>query len=447
MIVLAPVHVLVDLAQRPRFSALPGYRECTSPPPALSLEPFVCDPDLLKENVPGDRSYPWIVLMRRENRSHTLGWLERGADEVFVDSGEDDLVERLGPVVEVAATRRAVQRRMRASERSYRVMVDSALDVTTLLDDLGVILYESQSIKPMLGYEPQALVGRNALEFVHPGDRARILQLILDGRRIPRFEATAQYRFLHANGSWLTVESRAINLLGEPGMDAIVIVTRDISELRATESLLRQLGSHQQERIEAERSRIAREVHDVLGQSLTALKFDAARLARSADPADTAKGLETLSTELDRTISIVRRIASDLRPGILDDLGLTAAVEWLARRFEDRTGVKCDVAGSAEKATLDAERSIALFRVVQELLTNVARHANATSTAIRFTVDPGRLTVIVDDDGGGFNHAAVGAQTHLGLLGMRERLIPWGGSLRYESLAPTGTRAIVSMPI
>ena len=447
MIVLAPVHVLVDASRRPRFSALPGYRECTGAPLVLSVEPFVCDPDLLKESIPGDRSYPWIVLLRRESRSDTLTWIERGADEIFVDSGEGDLAKRLGPVIEAAASRRNVQRKIRASERSYRIMVDSALDVTTLIDDLGVILYESPSIRPMLGYEPQVLVGRNALEFVHPGDRARILQLILDGRTVPRFEATTQYRFMHANGSWLTVESRAVNLLGEPGMDAIVIVTRDISELRATESLLRQLGSHQQGRIEAERARIAREVHDVLGQSLTALKFDAARLARSTDPALTAQGLESLSVELDRTISVVRRIASELRPGILDDLGLTAAVEWLARRFVDRTGVGCLVAGSAERATLDSDRSIALFRVVQELLTNVARHAHATSTAIRIATDSGRLTLFVEDDGEGFDYDAVGAEPHLGLLGMRERLAPWGGSLRYEGLSPHGTRAVVTMPL
>lgn len=569
MIVLAPVHVLVDPASRERFSAVPGYRPCERVPPASDLEPFVCDPRVMPGSVPADRSYPWIVLVRGNDAAQTLDWLERGADEVFVDKDEPDIARHLAPVIRSAAVRRAAQRRTRASERSYRAMVESALDVLTLIDDLGTILYESPSILPMLGHDPAALVGRNALEFVHPGDRARILKLLGEGRSIARFEATAEYRFLHADGTWRSVESRAVNRLGEPGIDAIVVVTRDvhdrrateqrlrdseirfrtlfeqspeavfveshdgrvldanpqacrlhdadrewlvgrsvlelvperfvgtvagefprvvdgtlargegwsltrtgkevpvefsvghiewsgepalllhvrdISRRRATESLLRLLGSHQQGRIEAERARMAREVHDVLGQSLTALKFDAARIAQSAERA-VASDLEVLTSELDRTLSIVRRIAADLRPGILDDLGLTAAVEWLARRFGERTGLPCVVAGTVEGVPLDPDRSIALFRVVQELLTNVARHADAKTVAIGLSSDADTLRIRVEDDGRGFDHGAPASNAHLGLLGMRERLGPWGGTLAYERVEPSGTRALITLPL
>jgi signal transduction histidine kinase len=217
--------------------------------------------------------------------------------------------------------------------------------------------------------------------------------------------------------------------------------------LRSSEENLRALAAHLQSVREEERIHIAREIHDELGQALTGLKFDIGKLAKTAcrDDPDTSQKIGGLSQNIDRIINSVRRIASGLRPEVLDEMGLAAAIEWQAREFQRRTGVRCTVDIEPGFADPDKERSTALFRIFQELLTNVARHANATRVTARLADDDG-LSLDVEDNGRGVRSEELEGNKSLGFLGLRERVLAFGGSIEVRGEEGKGTKVSVSIP-
>lgn len=218
--------------------------------------------------------------------------------------------------------------------------------------------------------------------------------------------------------------------------------------LRASEENLRALAAHLQSVREEERIHIAREIHDELGQALTGLKFDINTLARSftssgADSvADSTRGL---CQQIDRIINSVRRIASGLRPEVLDEIGLSAAIEWQAREFSRRTGIRCNVQISRDFIDPDKSRSTALFRIFQELLTNVARHANATRVEVHMA-DGDALTLRVEDNGRGIAAREFESPRSLGFLGLKERVQAFGGSIDVAGHEGQGTTVAVVIP-
>ncbi len=194
------------------------------------------------------------------------------------------------------------------------------------------------------------------------------------------------------------------------------------------EDQLRALSAHVESVREDERTGIAREIHDVLGQALTALKMDLAWVSRRATGQEALlEKLAAMSQATDEIIQQVRRISTELRPGVLDDLGLLAAIEWQAQEFEGRTGTLCTIESNVEDAALDREVSTALFRIFQEALTNVARHAGAEHVGVRLWLEGNDLQLEVRDDGRGITHAQAGNPRSLGLLGIRERARRLGG--------------------
>lgn len=223
-------------------------------------------------------------------------------------------------------------------------------------------------------------------------------------------------------------------------------------ELERSREQLRNLSRRLQSIREEDSKRIAREIHDELGQSLTALKMDLSWLAArfSEDLSDRRPLLEkikAMSSLIDRTIQTVQKISSELRPGLLDDLGLIPAIEWQAQEFQRRTGIQCQLAIECETVDLDSERSTAVFRVFQEALTNVARHAQASQVSITLKKDPKQLELKVMDNGIGISEKAIQASDSLGLMGMRERLHPFGGELGIRGWPNKGTEVTVVLPL
>jgi signal transduction histidine kinase len=211
---------------------------------------------------------------------------------------------------------------------------------------------------------------------------------------------------------------------------------------------LRALAAHLQSVREEERVRIAREVHDELGQALTGVKYDLAWLARGlpedlTELREKARGMLSL---LDTTIRTIRRIFTELRPSVLDELGLVAAIEWHAQEFQSRTSIECHVSTTLTDLPLDGELSTALFRICQESLTNVARHADATHVTVRLSADEERLILCVEDNGRGITEQEQTGTTSLGLLGMKERAFLLGGQLSIEGEPGAGTTVTVRMP-
>jgi signal transduction histidine kinase/CheY-like chemotaxis protein len=219
-------------------------------------------------------------------------------------------------------------------------------------------------------------------------------------------------------------------------------------QLRSSHQQLRELASRLQSVREDERTHIAREIHDELGQSLTALKMELSWVGKSL----TREGVEkvmpkirSMSELIDQTIHQVRRLSTELRPGVLDHLGLVAAVEWQTEEFKTRTGIDCEVRASLNDQGLSDDRCTAIFRILQETLTNVARHANASRVSVSLKQEDDNLVLEVQDNGKGFDNE--GARfTSLGLLGMRERALLLGGELYISSVPGKGSRIAVKIP-
>jgi PAS domain S-box-containing protein len=213
------------------------------------------------------------------------------------------------------------------------------------------------------------------------------------------------------------------------------------------EDQLRALSAHVESVREDERTGIAREIHDVLGQALTALKMDLAWLARRATGQEPMlEKLHAMSEATDEIIQQVCRISTELRPGVLDDLGLLAAIEWQAQEFEGRTGTPCTVESNVGDAQLPRDVSTALFRICQEALTNVARHAEANAVGVRLWLAGDEVCLDVRDDGRGITHAQASNPRSLGLLGIRERARRMGGGATILAGPSGGTIVSVHVP-
>jgi PAS domain S-box-containing protein len=245
----------------------------------------------------------------------------------------------------------------------------------------------------------------------------------------------------------------------QPSKDDLELIARATHlagiaiERRQLDDQSRALSARLDAAREEERTAVAREIHDELGQALTALKMDVAWIARrtaGSGPIDrdsVSEKLLVMSRMTDEIIDRVRRISEGLRPGVLDDLGLSAAIEWQAGEFEQRTDIPCLVDSNVEDARFDREVSTAIFRIFQEALTNVARHAQASRVDVRVVRAADRLRLEVHDDGKGIPPEALSSTASLGLLGMRERARRLNGSVAVSAAPEGGTRVVAEVPL
>jgi PAS domain S-box-containing protein len=319
-------------------------------------------------------------------------------------------------------------------------------------------LYWSQETFRIFGFDAaktKASVAETFLPRIHPEDRPRIEQAL---REAPTEAGNHEmdYRIVLPDGSIRHVHEAVYPLTNEAGQVVERYgVVRDITQSeRAEEQLqrshdqLRALTAQLQSVREEERTMVAREIHDELGQALTAIKLDVTGLVREL-PADQGPAVhrgKSILKLLDETIQSVQRISTELRPGILDDLGLAAAVEWAAEDFQARTGTKCRISMSDEDITTDRERATALFRIFQETLTNAARHAKATEVSVRLAKENDNLTLEVHDNGVGIREDKLSTGKSLGILGMRERARLLGGEFTIQGVPGGGTTVRVRIP-
>jgi PAS domain S-box-containing protein len=360
-------------------------------------------------------------------------------------------------MLEAEAGRQEAARRR--AEAEYRQLLESVQAIVWRAEAATLqFRFVSHEAEPLLGYPLSRWLDEPSfwLAHVHPEDREWVASLrrraVAEGR-----DHEAEYRMIAADGRVLWLRDVVRVRGGDRRSPELFGVTIDVTErLRAEEELRRSreqlsdLSAHLTGVREAERAAIAREIHDELGQALTALRMDVSWLRshlREPAPA-TLEKLAGMDGLIEDTISRARRICSELRPGILDDLGLAAAVEWQAQEFERRTGVRCEVTSSLAAERLDRELSTALFRILQESLTNVARHAQAARVRVDLRQEGGRVVLEVADDGrGAAAGAQVGGRRSLGVLGMRERARHLGGWLNFTSAPGKGTVVQAAIPI
>lgn len=292
-------------------------------------------------------------------------------------------------------------------------------------------------------------------EFTHPEDLPGELALIDEMRNGQCEHFRLEKRYLRADGGilWIDLSAAAIRDTGGR-LSSVVAVVHDITERKKAElaltqsrQKLRALSAHQTRILEEDRKHIAREIHDELGQQLTALKMDVSllRMQLGDNPA-LRERTEAMGQLVDRTMAVVRQVATNLRPAAID-LGLLPAIEWLAEDFAARWEIECVVECADSDIPVNDLLATTAFRVVQESLTNIARHAEASSVHIALRRDHRVLRVIVHDNGRGFDTAAVGRKKAFGFFGMRERVLSVGGSVTVESAPGAGTTVSITLPL
>jgi len=352
--------------------------------------------------------------------------------------------------------RKKAELAIRDSEEKYRYLFNNnpALIFIWDLENFS-ILELNQTVLGVYGYTREELLNMSVLDLRPVGDHEKMKDFAREILRSPVTTVNGIWRHLKKNGEIMYMDIFSHKIIYN-NRNAILSIAENVTQKLLTEEQLKKsyedirlLNSHLQTIREEERAGIAREIHDELGQQLTALKMDVSWIKKKMNPEneDLEERLIGMLTLIDQTVKVVRRIASDLRPGILDDLGLIAALEWQLGEFEKRMGVKTIFYAQVTNLELEKKLSIAVFRVYQEALTNIARHSGATQIDVLLAEDEGIFTLTIHDNGKGFDIAEIKSKNTLGLIGMTERMRMLNGELTIESSPGKGTSIIIKVPI
>jgi PAS domain S-box-containing protein len=396
-----------------------------------------------------------VERMVREERDFELDFrlvLPDGSIK-YIHSTGHPIVDERGRLVEHLCTHIDFTERRRTEERlrEYEKVVEGLEEMIVVLDRDYRFLIANRAYLRYRGNEKEQVLGRLLSDISDKGIFETTVKKRLDEclrGKVVRYEL--KYPFANIGERDLFISYFPIE--GRFGVDRVAVILRDITERkRAEEELersrdqLRALAARLQNVREEERTRVAREIHDELGQALTAIRLDLSSLVHNLPPENKQQSGSLLRL-VDETIQSVRRISTELRPAVLDALGLVPALEWAAEEFETRTGTKCRVDLPEDDLVVDLERSTALFRIFQEALTNVARHANAAEVNVRLVKEDGSLTLEVHDNGQGISQDQLAAGRSLGILGMRERALLLGGELTVSGAPGKGTTVRVRIP-
>ena len=341
-------------------------------------------------------------------------------------------------------------------ERLQRAFLDNVPDMAWLKDRSSRYEAVNAAYLNASGFSAEEIVGRTPAE-IWPADIAATYletdRAVLSSGKPRRYEETRTL----ADGKvhWFdTIKSPVRDPHGQ--VVGTVGISRDITDRKAAEAELvasrakiRALSTFLETARENERARMARELHDELGQTLTGLKLGlrALRDAKSSSVDVAAARIDALTGMVDAAVVDLRRIAADLRPLMLDELGLGPAVEWLTGNFSTRHAIPVSLALAQLPPEISGECATAIFRILQELLTNVAKHANATAVSVTLCSERGEIDLEVSDNGGGIPMARRGQNAGFGLLGMEERAINIGGTLSLSSAPGRGTTVRARLPL
>jgi PAS domain S-box-containing protein len=339
---------------------------------------------------------------------------------------------------------------LQGADHTYRVFVERMNEGAAVLSRDHTVLHCNGRFARFLGAGLQRVIGSSMLDLVWPDDHSKLDALL---RRAAQKNCRGEIRLQSRKGAPLSVQL-SLNPLRLESTKAVCLIASDLSEmkraeqeLRASSEQLRNLAAHLLSVREEERARISREVHDELGQSLTAVKMDLAWLAGRLPrrKGQMLKRIRSTRQLADDIIQSIRRISTELRPAVLD-LGLAEAVEWQVQEFQTRSGIQCTVR-LLTREVVASNASTAMFRIFQETLTNVARHAKATRTEVVLQKQQDWLVLLIRDNGRGFDQADPSLSKSLGLLGMRERAAILGGRVNISSAPGKGTTVTAWIPL
>jgi len=359
----------------------------------------------------------------------------------------------IGTGIDVSQRRHA-ENELRQSEKKYKLLFEqNPMPMWILSLNNNDFVDVNESTLKHYGYTREEFLAMGA-EKIRP---AEDLQKYRNESKktIPGISHRGIWRHMKKDGSIIHVEIYANDYIYE-GRRVRLVLSNDVTErVRAEQGMiqshkeLRELASHLQDIREEERAGIAREIHDELGQQLTGMKMDISWVTKKMNGDESHSLKEKLTGTLgllDETIKTIRRIATELRPSILDDLGLMAAIEWQSQEFEKRTGIHTRFTSEIAEQSFTPAMSIALFRICQESLTNVARYAEATDVSISLNKNNSEFLLTISDNGKGFDVTKIGYKKTLGLLGMKERTLMMGGKYEIVSHPGKGTTILVRIP-
>jgi PAS domain S-box-containing protein len=323
-----------------------------------------------------------------------------------------------------------------------------------LIDEHHYILEANSAVQAQLGLKPEDVIGKCCPEVVHgvsePWYACPLEEAVQKGHSVER-EALDQ-----KSGRWIRSAIYPTRRLTPDGSRIFFHMVYDITdrkkaeeELTTSHEQLRSLSAHLESVREEERKNMAREIHDELGQILTAVKIDLSSLneVSTEEQQLLLEKAKSMSELIDMAIETVKRISAELRPPVLDDLGIAVALEWQAEEFNKRTHIKCEFTSKPKDIVLDQDRSTAIFRIFQEALTNVARHSNASKVKAVLTKETDRIVLTIKDNGKGIENKQIADPKALGIIGIRERARFLGGEVKVSGTPGKGTSVTVSIPL
>jgi PAS domain S-box-containing protein len=411
-------------------------------------------------------------MKRAVTRGSTVRFLTKGGEirEMEVDATVIyDQGHQFSATVGIArdvTDRKQAEHSLARLRYKYELLLNSVHDGIYGIDLEGKAILVNPAAANMIGYTQEELRGQFMHGILHhsrsdgtpfPVSECGIYQAFLDGN----IHHVQEDVFWRKDGSPFWVEYTSNPILEHDRIVGAVVTFRDITERKAAEKRLkesheqlRDLAAHLETVREEERTRVAREIHDELGSGLTCLKMDLAWMARRI-PVANAKGgdsqlipkVYSMSKLANDMVQLVKKVSTELRPAVLDELGLGPAIEWQAKEFQGRTGITCLLDIYPESLDVDGERATAVFRILQEVLTNVTRHAKATSISIHTKRFAGYLELKVVDNGCGITPMQVSSPKSLGLVGMRERALLWGGDVTIVGQPQKGTTVVLRLPL
>lgn len=366
---------------------------------------------------------------------------------------EEKLLQMIGDMFQLYMTRKLFLTQVIEEKNLSDSIINSLPGIFYIIDESGVIVRWNKELENASGYTGEEIHAMKPISFFQDLDQ----ELMQDKIQETFVNGMAKTNVLarKKNGDLVPyyMFARRIEFEGKP---VIIGTGLNVSELKETElklkessEKLRMLANHIEQVREEEKISIAREIHDELGQRLTVMKIELAFLiSKHGMLSDEAKKkVNEAIVLLNETADLVRKIATELRPGLLDDLGLVAALQWQSSEFERRTGIKSELIADETEIRISSEIATSIFRIYQESLTNVARHSKANCVKSSLDYEEGRLILKISDNGQGFNVQETSAKKTLGLLGMEERALSIGGRFDLSSKPGSGTTIIVTAPL
>ena len=410
----------------------------------------------------GLRSFAGFPLVVEEQVFGVLGLFSRDTISEPMRQAIESVCNGLAAFI----ARKKASEALQASETRTRAIVESALDAVVTIDERGAITGWNCQAASMFGFDEQEVMGRLLSDMILPPQYREahingLRRFLLSGEG-PILNKRVELSALHKDGREFPIEL-SVTAMTIEGRKVFSAFLRDISKRKEAETALnqaferlRELTRQLTQAEEVERRRIARELHDEFGQALTGLKFDVAWLSKklsrmngSAETAAMRSKAAAMSDSVDGLIQSVRATAAALRPGVLDDLGLVAAIEWLVGSFRERTGLPCELAIDPviRETVFVSELATTVFRSAQELLTNVMRHAQASTVSVLLTARDGQLNLTIHDDGRGIQPQEWERGRSLGLRGLHERVKLMGGTVTVIGSPESGTEVSLSLPM